>query len=113
MNIFSSGSIQAQQHLFAHTEAGDLTRFINNYFDTTSGTKGESESYKRIASALELPPEEILFVSDVVVELEAASKAGMQTRLCIRPGNHPQPESFHQTSRLLQRCFRARGQVHR
>lgn len=95
VNIFSSGSIQAQQLLFAHTDAGDLTPWIDNYFDTTSGPKGESESYRRIAASLELPPNEILFVSDVVFELDAASKAGMQTRLCIRPGNHPQPESSH------------------
>ena len=96
LNIFSSGSVLAQQLLFGHTEAGDLTQFIDNYFDTNTGPKGEMQSYQLIADALELPAPEILFISDVVTELDPARKAGMQTRLCIRPGNHRQPESSHQ-----------------
>lgn len=90
--IFSSGSVLAQQLLFAHTEAGDLTTFIGDYFDTTVGAKGDAESYRRIANNLNLPAEEILFISDVVTELEAARAAGMQTLLSIRPGNQPQPD---------------------
>jgi len=90
ISIFSSGSSLAQQLLFAHTEAGDVTRFIDNYFDTTSGSKTTIESYRQIASSLRLPAQEILFISDVSAELEAASAAGMQTLLCVRPGNRPQ-----------------------
>ena len=90
ISIFSSGSVLAQQLLFAHTEAGDLTRFISNYFDTTVGKKGEAASYRRIAEALNLSTREILFVSDVVAELDAASEAGMETLLSIRPGNPSQ-----------------------
>lgn len=92
ISIFSSGSVLAQQLLFAHTEAGDLTTFIGDYFDTTVGAKGDAESYRRIANNLNLPAEEILFISDVVTELEAARAAGMQTLLSIRPGNQPQPD---------------------
>jgi enolase-phosphatase E1 len=88
--IFSSGSVLAQQLLFAHTEAGDLTRFIDNYFDTTLGLKMEVESYQGIAMALSLPAKEVLFISDVVGELDAAGAGGMQTHLCVRPGNHEQ-----------------------
>lgn len=88
--IFSSGSVLAQQLLFAHTEAGDLTKFIDDYFDTNVGKKGEAESYRKIAVALNLQPDEILFISDVVAELEAAKEAGMKTLLSIRPGNSPQ-----------------------
>lgn len=90
VSIFSSGSVLAQQLLFRHTEAGDLTPFINNYFDTNTGKKGEAESYRRIAQAIGLAPDEILFVSDVVSELAAAREAGMKTVLSIRPGNQPQ-----------------------
>lgn len=90
VSIFSSGSVLAQQLLFAHTEAGDLTPFINHYFDTGVGNKGEAESYRRIAEAVKLQPNEILFVSDVVAELAAAREAGMKTALSIRPGNQPQ-----------------------
>lgn len=90
INIFSSGSVLAQKLLFAHTEAGDLTRFIDDYFDTNVGKKGEAESYRRIAEKMKLPAGEILFVSDVIDELNAAHDAGMQVLLSIRPGNAPQ-----------------------
>ena len=96
ISIFSSGSVLAQQLLFAHTEAGDLTKFIDNYFDTNVGKKGEPDSYRKIASALNTRPGGLLFISDVVDELEAADSAGMKTLLAIRPGNSPQhsPERF-------------------
>jgi enolase-phosphatase E1 len=88
--IFSSGSIQAQQSLFANSATGDLTRFIRAYFDTTTGPKGAPESYVRIAAALARAPADLLFVSDVPAELDAASKAGMRTALCVRnPGSPP------------------------
>src|SRR6185295_20862 len=93
ISIFSSGSVLAQQLLFAHTEVGDLTPFIDSYFDTKIGKKGEAESYRRIAEIMGLEPDEILFVSDVVAELKAASEAGMKTSLSIRPGNAPQPDA--------------------
>ena len=90
IGIFSSGSVLAQQLLFAHTDAGDLTGFIDDYFDTNVGKKGDAESYRKIAAAMDLEPSEILFISDVVAELEAAQESGMRTLLSIRPGNSPQ-----------------------
>lgn len=96
ISVFSSGSILAQKLLFAHAEAGDLTPFISNYFDTTTGPKTDPDSYRRIAAALELPPKEVVFLSDMVRELNGATEGGMQTMLCIRPGNEPQdsPERY-------------------
>ena len=93
ISIFSSGSTLAQKLLFAHTEAGDLTRFIGNYFDTAVGSKTDALSYTHIVEALGLLAMELLFISDVVKELDAASDAGMQTLLCVRPGNQPQPST--------------------
>lgn len=90
INIFSSGSVLAQKLLFAHTAAGDLTRFIDDYFDTNVGKKGDPGSYRRIAEKMRLLAPEILFVSDVVEELDAAHDAGMKVLLSIRPGNAPQ-----------------------
>jgi enolase-phosphatase E1 len=87
--IYSSGSVLAQKLLFAHTEAGDLTPFISEFFDTNVGAKEDPDSYRRIADALELRRSEIVFVSDVTAELDAAAVAGLQTRLCLRPGNPP------------------------
>jgi len=96
MAIFSSGSVAAQKLLIAHTDAGDLTTFIDAYFDTTTGPKTASKSYRAIADSLRALPEELLFISDVVAELNAAKAAGLTTLLCIRPGNPPQPPTDHQ-----------------
>jgi enolase-phosphatase E1 len=85
--IYSSGSVLAQQLLFRYTDHGDLTLFISNYFDTNIGGKREPDSYKRIAEDLETAPGDVLFVSDIVPELDAARQAGMNTALSLRPGN--------------------------
>ena len=97
VRIFSSGSVLAQRLLFSSTKDGDLTTYVKGYFDTTTGPKGEPESYRQIAAVFGLPSSEILFISDVVRELDASGMAGMQTKLCIRPSNHPQPGHHHQT----------------
>jgi enolase-phosphatase E1 len=87
--IFSSGSVRAQRMLFAHTQAGDLTPHLSEYFDTAIGFKTEPESYRRIAARLARPSGEILFVSDVVAELDAARAAGLQTALAARSDTMP------------------------
>ncbi|PYR93687.1 MAG: acireductone synthase [Acidobacteria bacterium] len=101
VGIFSSGSVLAQQLLFRHSAAGDLTRFLRWHFDTAVGAKGEPESYRRIASAVDAAPEQILFVSDIVRELDAARAAGMQTRLSERPGNATPPKHHHPVVRTF------------
>ena len=83
--IFSSGSILAQKLLFGHSTAADLAKYIEAYFDTTTGPKREAKSYSAIAGALGAESEKIAFVSDVEAELDAAKVAGMQTALMIRP----------------------------
>jgi enolase-phosphatase E1 len=95
IGIFSSGSVLAQQLLFAHSTAGDLSLFLSSYFDTRVGAKTEADSYSRIATALAVPPASVLFVSDVAGELDAARAAGLQTRLCVRPPALPPAASSH------------------
>ncbi len=85
--IYSSGSAEAQQLLFRHSVFGDLTAHLSGYFDTRIGAKREPASYRAIATAMQIPPAEVLFFSDVVAELNAAREAGCQTRLVVRPGN--------------------------
>jgi enolase-phosphatase E1 len=100
--VYSSGSIQAQKLYFGHTAAGDLTPLFSDYFDTTSGAKVESDSYRRIAEQIQQVPEQILFLSDLVRELDAAAGAGLQTVQIIRPPatfdpsqqRHPQKTEF-------------------
>jgi enolase-phosphatase E1 len=85
--IYSSGSVEAQRLVFAHSDHGDLTRCIARYFDTTTGPKREPASYRSIAAALGLPAARIVFVSDIVEELAACREAGMRGVLSVRPGN--------------------------
>ncbi len=96
--VYSSGSIQAQKLIFGCSEAGDLTPLFSGYFDTTSGGKREAASYARIAAAIGRPAGEILFLSDVVQELDAAREAGMATCGLARDGGelggHPTVASF-------------------
>jgi enolase-phosphatase E1 len=88
--VYSSGSIAAQKLLFGHTDAGDLTPLFSGYFDTETGTKRDARSYQRIAEAIGVPASEILFLSDITEELDAARTAGMQTTLLARaPGRCP------------------------
>ena len=84
--VFSSGSIQAQRLLFGHSEYGDLTPLFSGYFDTTVGSKREADSYKKIASSIDIDPSHILFLSDIKEELDAAHAAGMQTVWLVRDG---------------------------
>ena len=87
VRIYSSGSVEAQRLFFAHTAAGDLTPHLRGHYDTTTGPKREAASYRAIATDMRLEPREILFVSDVGEELDAARQAGLATALAIRPGN--------------------------
>jgi enolase-phosphatase E1 len=88
--IYSSGSVLAQQLLFAHTNTGDLTPLIDRFFDTEAGAKTSPGSYQRIADALQCPTDRLLFVSDAGTELDAARQAGCHVLLCVRPGNPSQ-----------------------
>jgi enolase-phosphatase E1 len=99
--VYSSGSVYAQKLLFAHTDYGDLTPLFSGYFDTHIGHKQEAGSYRQIALDLALAPDEILFLSDIRQELDAAAAAGMQTCWVVRDqapnteATHTQVESFN------------------
>jgi enolase-phosphatase E1 len=117
--IFSSGSVQAQQSLFRSTPAGDLTRMISSYFDTTTGPKVVPKSYLRIAASLDHAPAQVLFVSDVVEELNAARSVGMQTALCVRDpasapadGVHPAIHTFDQLTARINHIAREVSPAH-
>jgi len=88
--VFSSGSVHAQRLLFGHSDRGDLTPLFSGYFDTTVGAKREPESYRRIAADIGLPSGDILFLSDIPEELDAARTAGMATCWLVRDGPAPQ-----------------------
>lgn len=82
--VYSSGSVYAQKLLFGHTEYGDLTPLFSGYFDTHVGGKREALSYQRIAEQIGFEPDEILFLSDIKEELDAARQAGFNTCWLVR-----------------------------
>ncbi|MBU6340041.1 MAG: acireductone synthase [Bacteroidetes bacterium] len=86
LGVYSSGSVAAQKLLFGFSMDGNLLPFFSNYFDTKVGGKRDSKSYMEIARQIGLPPNEILFLSDVEAELDAAAEAGLHTIQLLRPG---------------------------
>lgn len=93
--IFSSGSVHAQRLFFRHTTAGDLRRYLDGHHDTTTGPKRAATSYTAIAAQAGVPTSEVLYLSDVTAELDAARAAGCATALALRPGNAPNPPHTH------------------
>ena len=92
--IYSSGSVHAQKLLFANTDYGDLTPLFSGYFDTHIGGKKERESYDKIAGQLGIPADQIVFLSDIKEELDAAKAAGFAT-LWLTRDNTPDPHAEH------------------
>ncbi|HEY1075207.1 MAG TPA: acireductone synthase, partial [Fontimonas sp.] len=98
--VYSSGSVEAQQLIFGHSDAGDLTPLFSGYFDTRIGAKREAQAYRAIVGQLALPAGDVLFLSDIGAELDAARQAGMQTCQLLRDDKavaapaHPQARSF-------------------
>lgn len=98
--VYSSGSVEAQNLFFAHTTEGDLRPLFRQCFDTSMGSKKESVSYERIVREIALPAGDILFLSDIVEELDAAHRAGLRTVHVIRDlskplsSTHPAVRSF-------------------
>jgi len=105
--VYSSGSVAAQKLLFGHSVAGDLTPLFAGFFDTRIGAKREAAAYGAIAAQLGLAPGEILFLSDVAEELDAAQAAGFATCQLVRAqdgtlasGRHAEAADFPAVARL-------------
>jgi enolase-phosphatase E1 len=108
--VYSSGSVEAQQLLFRHSEAGDLSPLFDAWFDTSLGSKRDPAAYERILEKLEAPPGQVLFLSDAEEELDAARVARLRTLQLIRPAGssdripvasrrHPAALTFSEVSR--------------
>lgn len=95
--VYSSGSVPSQKLFFGFSEGGDLTPLVSGWFDTEIGGKREADSYRRIVASIGVPANVVLFLSDVVEELDAAREAGLQTRLLDRLADYPLPRSGEAT----------------
>ena len=95
--VYSSGSVAAQKLLFGYSDEGDITHLFSGYFDTLVGAKREEQSYRNIAEQLGIPAAQILFLSDIHQELDAAEAAGLRTVQLIR-GDNDAASHHHQVS---------------
>lgn len=89
--VYSSGSEKAQRLFMRYTNFGDLRLLFAGYFDTNIGAKQEQASYQAIAEWVALAPEDILFLSDIEGELDAAAATGMKTIRVVRPQESDTP----------------------
>lgn len=88
--VYSNGSEASQAGMFRTASQGDLAGLVNGFFDTSRvGSKMEADSYKRISEKIQTGTNEIMYLSDLTSELDAADKAGCLATLVIRPGNKP------------------------
>lgn len=92
--IYSSGSVTAQKLLFGFTPYGDLNYLFSGNFDTNIGGKKEKESYRKIVNKINLPAENILFLSDITAELDSARDTGLQTAHLVRDAQ-PNLQALH------------------
>ena len=100
--VFSSGSVLAQKLLFTHTAYGDMTPLFSAYWDTHIGGKRETKSYSYILHDIALSADEVVFLSDIKEELDAAKTVGMRTywlvrdKAFIKDSAHVQASDFDQ-----------------
>lgn len=96
--VYSSGSVEAQRLLFGHSDAGNLAVLFQGFFDTRVGPKRAARSYVDIARGVNVAAPEILFLSDVEAELDAATEAGLLTCQLVRPEDGTQASARHKVA---------------
>lgn len=92
--VYSSGSVKAQELFFGYSQDGNLLPLFKGHFDTLVGGKRETQSYLNILADLQknhagLHANNVLFLSDIKEELDAAKEAGMQTVWLLRDSEIP------------------------
>jgi enolase-phosphatase E1 len=103
LSVYSSGSVKAQQLIYGYSNAGDLRFLFQHWFDTKIGDKRSPESYNQIVTQLNVDPQNVLFLSDAVAELEAASSSGLAVLLCERSDSPKNSLEHHHFSTI--HCF--------
>lgn len=99
--VYSSGSEPAQKLIYGHTQQGDVTPLFSRFFDLRVGGKKEAESYRTILRETGWRAEDVLFLSDVTAELDAAAKAGVQVCQIVRPEDGTVAGTHHAVAATL------------
>jgi enolase-phosphatase E1 len=107
--VYSSGSVEAQTLLFAHSDAGDLSALFQGFFDTRVGAKREAASYGLICRGANITAGDMLFLSDVEAELDAASAYGLRTCQIVRATDGTVASDRHETATAFSEAARKFG----
>lgn len=83
--VYSSGSEPAQKLIYGHTAQGDVTPLFTRFFDLRVGGKKEATSYVALLQEAGWKAADVLFLSDVTAELDAAAQAGLHVCQIVRP----------------------------
>ena len=92
---YSADTAVMQRLLFAHAPGGDLSGLFAGFFDTRVGMKAEPDSFSRLAIAMAVPTAEVIYLSSVEAELDAAAAAGMRTCQILRADSRAKPAERH------------------
>jgi enolase-phosphatase E1 len=98
LEVYSSGSVDAQKLLFGYSDSGDLARLFAGFHDTRIGGKREAASYRLVAGQSGVAAADWLFLSDVEAELDAARQAGMAACQLVRPEDGTHSSARHATA---------------
>jgi enolase-phosphatase E1 len=80
--------VNAQRAWFGNTPEGGILHLFSNHFDTeNTGHKRVADSYRIMTSRLGVNPDQIVFLSDLRAELDAAREAGWYTVGVRREGD--------------------------
>jgi len=101
--VYSSGSVAAQKLIFGFSDKGDLTPLFSGYFDTAVGAKVDAGSYAAIAKSIGVAPSDILFLTDMAKEVQAARAAGFSVAQIDRA--LPQEKTRHEGDVLVAGSF--------
>jgi len=71
---------------------------FGGFFDTRVGAKREAASYGLICRGANISAGEMLFLSDVEAELDAAAAAGLRTCQLVRPADGTVASLRHETA---------------
>jgi len=93
--VYSSGSVSAQRLLYGHTEQGDVTGLFDGFYDLAMGGKKDAASYRAIAREVGVDVAEVLFLSDIGAELDAAAMAECEVCQLVRPEDGTVPSDVH------------------
>ncbi|KAJ6657528.1 hypothetical protein lerEdw1_002463 [Lerista edwardsae] len=84
---YENGRLKGDKPPFLFPFPPPIIQLFDGHFDTKIGAKVDSESYQRIAASIGCSTNNILFLTDVTREADAAEEVDIHVAIVVRPGN--------------------------